>query len=356
MTAMDQYDIPKPVVPQPDPATTARIPLYDPNYQPPYPTGYAAPYPPSYPAPGEPGYPPNYQGGYPPAYPPAGPPAYAPAGPPSPVAPPANPPADTRSSRHRSGNSRPAARGRGVLAAFLTTIGCLAGSLAVAAFVLSTIVLNPERPGQVIKAALSTSAGRTITTDAIATALRTANPTMTSAQASADAAAIVASPQLTSSLGSSKSDVSSALLAQLKAIDPASAAAISATATNANPLSALPTGVASTANRAHSALRTAEIALVIIAVLAIVIALLLGPRRDRTLVRVGYWALGASVIQLVIWWGLPRALGHFTNAWAQVGAAALRAGGAGLVGVFITLAAIGAVCLTVGYVARAAHA
>lgn len=352
---MDQYDIPKPVVPQPDPATTARLPLYDPDYQPPYPTGYAAPYPPGYPPPGEPGYPPNYQGGYPPNYPPT----YPPPGPPSPAGPSAQPPppsADTRSSRHRSGNSRPAARGRGVLSAFLTTIGCLAGSLAVAAFVLSTIVLNPERPGQVIKAALSTSAGRTITTDAIATALRTANPTMTSAQASADAAAIVASPQLTSSLGSSKSDVSSALLDQLKTIDPASAAAISATATNANPLSALPTGVVSTADRAHSALRTAEIALVIIAVLAIAFALLIGPRRDRTLVRVGYWALGASVIQLVIWFGLPRALGHFTNAWAQVGAAALRAGGAGLVGVFITLAGIGVVCLTVGYVARAARA
>lgn len=352
---MDQYDIPKPVVPQPDPATTARLPPYDPNYQPPYPAGYAAPYPPGYPPPGEPGYPPNYQAGHA-AYPPAAPPSYVPVGAPGRVTPAPDPTVATRSSRHRSDGPSPTARGRGVLSAFLTTIGCLAGSLAVAAFVLSTIVLNPARPGQVIKAALSTSAGRVITTDAIAAALRTANPTMTSKQASVDAAAIVASPQLASSLGSSKSDVSSALLDQLKAIDPASAAAISATATNANPLSALPTGVASTANRAHTALRTAEIVLVVIAVLAIALALLIGPRRDRTLVRVGYWALGASVVQLIIWFGLPRVLGHFTNAWAQVGAAALRAGGAGLVGVFIALAVIGAVSLTVGYVARAARA
>jgi hypothetical protein len=70
---------------------------------------------------------------------------------------------------------------------------------------------------------------------------------------------------------------------------------------------------------------------------------------------VGYWALGASLVQLLIWLVLPRALGHFSNSWAQIGAAALRAGGAGLVTVFITLAVAGAAALAIGYTARTAQ-
>ena len=175
------------------------------------------------------------------------------------------------------------------------------------------------------------------------------------AQASADAAAIVGSPLLTSSLGTSKSDVSTALLNQLRTVDPAAATAIAAKTTNANPLSALPTGLVTTANRAHTFLRSAEIVLLVIAVLAVLVALLIGPRRDRVLIRVGYWALGASVVQLIVWLGLPKLLGHFTDAAAQIGAAALRAGGAGLVGVFVALGVLGAVCLIIGYVVRATH-
>jgi hypothetical protein len=253
--------------------------------------------------------------------------------------------------------ARPAASSRGVASAFLTTIGCLAGSLALIAFVVSTIVVNPDRPGQIVKAVLSSSAGRAVATEAVATTLRTADPTLSPTQASADATKIVASPALATSLGTSKGDVSAALLAQLKQIDPAAAAAIGSKQStgSSGPLSALPSGVLSAENHAHSLLRTAELYLLVIAVIAVGAALLIGPRRDRVLVRVGYWALGASVVQLLIWLALPRALGHFSNSWAQIGAAALRAGGAGLVTVFVTLAVAGAAALAIGYTARTAH-
>jgi hypothetical protein len=100
-------------------------------------------------------------------------------------------------------------------------------------------------------------------------------------------------------------------------------------------------------------LRTAEIALLVVAVLLVGAALLLGPSRDRILIRVGFWAIGASIFQLLIWYVLPRLLGHFTNDWAQVAAAALRAGGTGLLTVFGALAGLGVAALVVGYGGRA---
>jgi hypothetical protein len=328
---MDSYDIPKRV--PPPPSTPPPPAAYPPGYQ---------PYP-SYPA-----YPPPYSSGGPPTAPL---PAISPQ--PAPPADRGRAPSHPRPPR----GSGPAAQSRGIAGAFLTTIGCLAGSLALIAFVVSTLVVNPDRPGQIVKAVLSSSAGRSVVTEAVATALRTADPTLTPAQASADAKVIVTSPALPTSLGSSKGDVSTALLAQLKQVDPAAAAAIASKQStgSAGPLSALPSGVLSAENHAHSALRTAELYLLVIAIVAVAAALLIGPRRDRVLVRVGYWALGASLVQLVIWLALPRALGHFSNSWAQVGAAALRAGGAGLVTVFIVLAVGGAAALAIGYTARTAH-
>lgn len=224
------------------------------------------------------------------------------------------------------------------------------------AFLISTLVVNPQRPGAVIKAVLGTGVGQSVATDAIAATLRSADPSITTAQADADARAIVASPALASSLGSSKGNVSSALLTQLRSVDPAAATAISnrigAGTTGASPLSALPDGALTAADHAHSVLRSAELYLALIAVAAVALALLIGPRRDRVLVRVGWWAVGASVVQLLIWLALPKILGHFDNAWAQVGAAALRAGGTGLLTVFVALAVGGALAIVVGKVGR----
>jgi hypothetical protein len=344
--AMDEYDIPKPVPARPDP------PPRD------YP-GYAAP--PGYPnAPGYPGYPPppGYaQPGYPPqpgyqgypGYPPDAGDGWSGTRPPQtghgPVAP-----------RPRSAGTRPAARSRSTLGAFLTTIGCLAGSLAVAAFVIATLVVNPERPGQVVKAVLATSAGRGVATDAIASTLRQADPSLTAAQAATDAKAIVASPTLAASVGNSKANVSSALLAELKQVDPAAASAVSAHAStgpvSASPLSALPTQALSAASHVHSLLRSAALLLLIVGATAVGAALLIGPRRDRVLLRVGLWALAASAVQLAIWLGLPALFGHFTNPWSQVAAAALRAGGTGLLTVFVTLAVSGAIAVALGLTGR----
>lgn len=347
---MDEYDIPKPVPARPDPP-----PRDYPGYagQPGYPNGPGYPgYPPApaYPQPGYP-TPPGYQGypGYPPGtgdgWPPARPPTRTPRGSQGPVGP-----------GPRGGGGHSAARSRSTLGAFLTTIGCLAGSLAVAAFVIATLVVNPERPGQVVKAVLATSAGRSVATDAIASTLRQADPGLTPAQAATDAKAIVASPSLAASVGSSKANVSSALLTELKQVDPAAASAVSAHvatgAASASPLSALPTQALSAANHVHSVLRSAALALLIVGIAAIGIALLVGPRRDRILVRVGLWALAASAVQLAIWLGLPALFGHFTNPWSQVAAAALRAGGAGLLTVFVTLAVSGAIAVALGLAGR----
>jgi hypothetical protein len=318
---MDEYDIPKPVPPRP-----SSFP------------------PPAYPGqPGQPGW--------------AGQPGWIGPGYAQPTAQwGSGQPVVARGPERGAGRVNVGSRTRATIGAFLTTLGCLAGSLAVAAFVLATIALNPARPGAIVKAALSTPAGRSVVSDAVTTALRSSDPALSPKQASVDAAAIVASPALASSLGSSKVDVSSALLAELKQVDPAAATAVSAHlpagATGPRTLSALPSGALSAASRAHSALHTAEDYLLIVAVLAVGAALLIGPRRARILVRVGCWALAASVVQLAIWLGLPRALAHFSNPWAQVAAAALRAGGTGLLRVFVTLAVSGVVLIVIGLAGR----
>jgi hypothetical protein len=155
-------------------------------------------------------------------------------------------------------------------------------------------------------------------------------------------------------LGSSKANVSDALLAQLKQVDPAAATAVSKLPTSTvSPLTALPGGLTSAASKAHSALTTAEIALLIVAVALVAIALLIGPSRSRIMVRVGYWAIAASAVQLLIWYGLPKLLGHFTNDWAQIAAAGLRAGGSGLLTVFGLLAGLGVIAIVIGYAGRA---
>ncbi len=59
----------------------------------------------------------------------------------------------------------------------------------------------------------------------------------------------------------------------------------------------------------------------------------------------GYWAIAASAVQLLIWYGLPKLFGHFTNDYAQIAAAALRAGGTGLLTVFGLLAGVGVTAL-----------
>ena len=273
--------------------------------------------------------------------------------------PPPIPPSGGRSAS-RASRSAPASRSRSVLSSVLTRLGCLAGSLAVAAFVLATIALNPARPGEVVKAALSSSAGRSVIAGAVASGLQAADPTLSPAQASADATAVVNSPALAASLGSTHGDVSNALLATLTKIDPAAAKTVAAhlpaPSGSSGGLSALPSGAVSVVDRAHSALSTAERYLVIAAILAIAAALIIGPRRGRTLTQVGWWALGASVVQLIIWLGLPKLLGHFDNSWAQIAAAALKAGGTGLLAVFVTLAVIGAACLAAGLVLRFAGA
>jgi hypothetical protein len=148
----------------------------------------------------------------------------------------------------------------------------------------------------------------------------------------------------------------------LKKVNPAAAAQISAhhpagtTATTTAPgtptLSALPSGVLTATSKAHSALRTAQRYLLIIAIIGIGASLLISPRRGAILVRVGWWALGASLIQLVVWLGLPKLLGHFHNPWTQVAAAALRADGDGLLTVFVVLAAGGAAFVLLGLASR----
>ena len=338
---MDEYDIPKRV--PPPPARTQNPPSYPPGYPQSHPPGYPPGYPPAYPPPHPSGYGPPFP------YPPPGQSAHPATGPSPSLT--VSPPAPARAGSRRP---TPSARLlRGTLGGALTALGLLAASLALAAFVLSTLVLDPARPGEVLKAVLTTQAGRSIATEALATAIRTSAPGTSAAQANKDAAAIVASPALASGLGSSKSQVSDALLAQLAQVDPAAATAVSKLpASTGSPLSALPNGLVSDGRKAHSALRTSEIALSLAAVALVGIALLLGPARDRILIRVGRWAIAASVIQLLIWFGLPRLLGHFTDSWAQVGAATLRAGGTGLLTVFWLLAGLGAVALIIGHAGR----
>lgn len=257
-------------------------------------------------------------------------------------------PQNLRSSQH----TPPGGRLRGTVGGILTALGLFAGSLAVAAFVFSTLILNPDRPGQVLKAVLTTDAGRSVATEALSTAIRSSVPTISKAQADRDAAAIIASPALPATLGTSKANVSDALLTQLRHVDPAAAAAVSKLPTAGNPLTAIPGGLTSAASKAHSALRIATIALLVLAVALVGLALLVGPSRDRILIRVGYWAIAASAVQLLIWFALPKLLGHFTNGWAQVAVAALRAGGSGLIAVFGLLAALGVVALGLGYTRR----
>ena len=83
-------------------------------------------------------------------------------------------------------------------------------------------------------------------------------------------------------------------------------------------------------------------------------AFLLGPRRDRVLVRVGRWCLVASWVQVMLWLVLPELLlPHLPAAGDLVGVAAgLRASGTDLLPAFASLVGAGTTCLVAGLAGR----
>lgn len=245
--------------------------------------------------------------------------------------------------------------------ALLARVAMLVGSLTLLAFVTTTLVLDPERPARVLGAMVGTDAGRDLAAKAIASELDRLDPRLTRAQADRLARRVVDDPRLESALtgaADGRSDgVLTAVLDSVRRVNPAAAAQLEkrlpagdgrAAASDRLVPSALGGEFSRVRDRLAAGIRTG----LLVALATAVAALLLSPDRLRTARRLGRWCLVASAVQVFIWVGLPRILDRVDGDWPVVAAAALRAAGSTLAGVFTALFAAGAGLVAAGYAGR----
>ena len=272
------------------------------------------------------------------------------------------------------------------LSGLLLTLALLIGGLLIPLYVFSTVALHPERGGQILSTMISTPQGKSLASQALSSQIRNADPGVSDARARQVANTVVADPQLPRILAHSgdlttsrgQAAATAAILTRLRTLDPAAAAALSrqlsqhpiAPAAGHSPLHRVLTGSPAAPVRAQpsllgnaavptslSGLRTLTSRLLTAGLTAALLlaagAFLLGPQRDRMLVRAGRWCVIASLFELLVWLVLPRlVLPALHGRWPVVAAAGLRVAGAPLATLFGTLFTAGVIALAGGYFGR----
>ncbi|HEV7203100.1 MAG TPA: hypothetical protein VGN18_00750 [Jatrophihabitans sp.] len=249
---------------------------------------------------------------------------------------------------------------RALTSGLLTRVATVVGSLTLLVFVLTTVTIDPGRPARVLGALLSSDAGRKVAAQVLAAQVTRYDPKLTAAQAATLANRVVADPRLPKALAvAERGNPEAAVTAVLTSVgryDPAAAAAIARylprTSSGAPAAELVPTSVGTRLFRFRHRLATAVLDGLLIAITSAAVALLVAARRDRVLRRLGWWCIGASLVQVGIWVGLPRLLDHLHGPWPALAAVAIRAAGSTIAGVMVTLLLSGAALLGVGYFGR----
>lgn len=246
---------------------------------------------------------------------------------------------------------------RALMCGLLTRVATVVGSLTLLAFVLLTVTIDPGRPARVLGALLASDAGRQVAAQVLATQVTRYDPKLTEVQAGALARRVVSDPRLPQALAAAEhSNPEAALtvvLASVKRYDPSAAAAIAKyvphSASGAPAVELVPTSVGTDLYRFRRHLVTAVLDGLAIAIAAAAVALLVAARRDRVLRRLGWWCIGASLVQVMFWVGLPQLLDRLHGQWPVLVAIAIRAAGSTVAGVMTTLLLSGAALLAAGY-------
>lgn len=254
---------------------------------------------------------------------------------------------------------------RRTLTSTLTGLALLVATLTLVGYVVDVVVFAPGRPAQVAAQMLSTKQGRQVVTDDLAQRVHAYAPAIPQEQAHAVIDQALQDPRVVQALHDlSQQSTAEAqraaidrFVGSVAAQDPQAAAIARQYVNTVKPTQVLsgPSSPLSgaTARSWHRFLTKAVPVGALVALVLAGAALLLGPRRDAVLRRIGIWGVVWAVIGLALWFALPRfVLPHLTGTWPVVLSAALTASRSDLVSVFGGLAAAGAVLLLLGYGAR----
>jgi len=241
---------------------------------------------------------------------------------------------------------------RRALAAVAVRIATLVGSLALLCFVLLHTVGDPTRPARIADAVLTSSAGTSALTSALADAVRTAAPAVPEETADRIAAAAVGDPRLAAAvhaaatgadeleLGPVLHDAAAGIAPQLADAVPAQGLAVPV------PGRAVVTWLAPIRGPLTAGWQWG----LGIALTALAVALLVAPRRSPVLRRVGTWCVVSAAVGVVVFvllpWGLTAA--HLGD-WGGTAAVVLTAAGDGIAGP-LTVLLVGGIVLLVGSV------
>ena len=245
---------------------------------------------------------------------------------------------------------------RRALAAVAVRVATLVGSLALLCFVLLHTVGDPTRPARIADAVLSSSAGQSALSSALADAVRTAVPAVPEETADRIAAAAVGDPRLAAAVraaasGADELDLGPVLHDAAAGIDPQLAAAVPAQGLTVP----VPGRAALTFRAPVRAPLTAGWQWGLgLALAACAVALGVAPRRSPVLRRVGTWCVVSAAVGVVVFVALPYGLtaAHFGD-WGGTAAVVLTAAGDGIAGPLTVLLVGGIVLLLASVGVRA---
>jgi hypothetical protein len=275
---------------------------------------------------------------------------------------------------------------RSRVSGLLMSLALLAGVVALTAWVGSTTVLNPDRVTHVAGTILQSPQGRDALTRELTDRLAAAAPESQRATVESASRRVVTDPRTSGALErlaaantpSQRDAAAGALLDGIDQVNPQAADRARSQLENAGgddqlararaggatpgsehndavlgPFAAfVPSSVNAKLDGARSAALLTQRVAAAAAILLAACALLLGPRRDRLLRRVGRWGIAVGGVAVLAWIVIPAwVLPQWDSLWSQVAAETLRASGGPLILMFGLIFAGGLATLVLGFAA-----
>jgi hypothetical protein len=243
------------------------------------------------------------------------------------------------------------------LSSLLLALALVCGTVALAAHVVDRVAVAPGRSEAALKAALRTPSTRAVLRDEVARRVAQQVPGVSVGRARDVAGRILADPRVADTAGSllaASPDRRSRIvgaLSMLRSRDPALADQVRARADRLLPRLRVP--VLDRLGAEHERLLALRSLGATAAVVLAALALLLGPRRDRLLRRIGVWGLLAGVLGVALLWAGPRLLDG-GSVWTALVAGGLDAARGDLVPLFVGLLIGGVLLLATGTAAGTA--
>ncbi len=244
------------------------------------------------------------------------------------------------------------------LSSLLLALALVCGTVALVAHVVDRVAVAPGRSEAALKAALRTPSTRAVLRDEVARRVAQQVPGVSVGRARDVAGRILADPRVADTAGSllaaspdRRSRIVDGALSLLRSRDPALADQVRARADRLLPRLRVP--VLDRLGAEHERLLAVGSLGATAAVVLAALALLLGPRRDRLLRRIGVWGLLAGMLGVALLWAGPRLLDG-GPVWTALVAGGLDAARGGLAPLFVGLLVGGVLLLAAGAAAATA--